>query len=83
MTKLVFVTVAVSATCCISCSMSGVTNDALTMKDCRTRLELSPKNRPQSADPALDLDAICRNMLDISTSRMPKPAPSATQPVQK
>jgi hypothetical protein len=41
----------------------GINKDAMTMQECGDRLDAPPNERPQSDDPRVDLDGMCRNML--------------------
>lgn len=54
-----------------------VNDDAMTVKDCRNRLAMPKSARPRDDDPNVDLDAVCRNILD---SMRPKAAPKRPAP---
>jgi hypothetical protein len=49
----------------------GINKDAMTMQECRERLAAPLKERPQSDDPRINLDAMCRNMLSSEMTRKP------------
>jgi hypothetical protein len=52
----------------------GINKDAMTMQECRERLAAPLKERPQSDDPRINLDAMCRNMLSSEMTRKPRGA---------
>ena len=54
----------------------GINSDAMTVDDCRRRLALPKRERPSDPDPRVDLDAVCRNILDAT-------APGASAPKRK
>ena len=58
-------------------SLGNINNDAMTVKGCRERLALPKVRRPRDDDPNIDLDAVCRNMLD---SKMPRIVKKASAP---
>lgn len=55
----------------------SINDDAMTMHGCKERLALPKSKRPQDSDRRVDLDAVCRNMLD-STSVAPGTAHAAS-----
>jgi len=48
----------------------GINKDAMTMQECRDRLAAPPKQRPQSDDSRINLDAMCKNMLSEETGKL-------------
>ena len=57
-----------------------VNNDAMTVRGCRERLALPKASRPKDDDPRVDLDAVCRNILDSVRPKAAKPPASAARP---
>lgn len=68
------------ATAASAQTKSGINKDAMTMQDCRDRLATPAKARPRSNDPAVDKDAMCRNML--SASHRPAHAKPVARPAR-
>ena len=54
-----------------------VNDDAMTVQDCRDRLASAKASRPKDDDPNVDLDAVCRNILDSIQPKPPAKKPAS------